>query len=174
MNFDWDRQTLVLPKGKDQDTPVPSNFNILFPTVKVERGQVSKYLIPWDKSSIAPRIGLAWTAQARTVVRAGYGIFYGGEENEGGNPNRGEGVPYNLIANLTMPPEVGAFDINPLFPRLSQGFPLNVFQLPGRLQLRGLTTRLRMPLVHKWNVAVQRELPSNIALEISYIGRAHV
>ena len=169
-NFDWDRQTLVLPKGKDQDTPVPSNFNILFPTVKVERGQVSKYLIPWDKTSVAPRFGLAWTVQPRTVVRAGYGIFYGGEENEGGNPNRGEGVPFNLIANLTMPPDKSTFDINPLFPRLSQGFPLNVFELPGRLQLRGLTTRLRMPLVHKWNVAIQRELGFNTAWEVSYIG----
>ncbi len=169
-NFDWDRQTLVLPKGKDQDTPVPSNFNTLFPAVKVERGQVSKYLIPWDKTCVAPRIGLAWSVQPRTVVRAGYGIFYGGEENEGGNPNRGEGVPFNIIANLTMPPDKTVFDINPLFPRLSQGFPLDVFKLPGRLQLRGLTTRLRMPLVHKWNVAIQRELGHNMAWEITYIG----
>lgn len=36
-------------------------------------------LVPEDKNNIGPRLGIAWTpgATGRTVVRAGYGIFYG-------------------------------------------------------------------------------------------------
>ena len=34
------------------------------------------------------------------MIRAGYGIFYGGEENQGGNPNRGEGIPFNETVNM--------------------------------------------------------------------------
>ena len=30
-----------------------------------------------DKNNLGPRLGLAWTPNPRTVVRAGYGIFYG-------------------------------------------------------------------------------------------------
>ncbi len=35
---------------------------------------------PTDKNNFAPRIGLAWSADDKTVVRAGYGIFYNAPE----------------------------------------------------------------------------------------------
>lgn len=35
---------------------------------------------PTDQNNFAPRIGLAWTALDKTVVRAGYGIFYNAPE----------------------------------------------------------------------------------------------
>ena len=72
--------------------------------MKVSRGEVSKYLIPWDKTSLGPRVGFAYNMASRMVVRAGYGIFYGGEENQGGNPNRGEAVPFNQTSRLDRPP----------------------------------------------------------------------
>ncbi len=34
-----------------------------------------------DKNNIAPRIGVAWQLDSKTVVRAGYGIFYGKTSN---------------------------------------------------------------------------------------------
>ena len=98
--LDQDRLILVIPKGKDQDAALPPNFATTFPQIKVERGQVDKYMIPWDKTDWSPRVGFAWEAKDRTVVRAGYGIFYGGEENQGGNPNRGENAPFNLEQRL--------------------------------------------------------------------------
>ncbi len=59
-NFVFDNLTLYIPKGKQQDAALPSNFPIQFPNVKVSRGEVSKYLIPWDKKDFGPRIGLAY------------------------------------------------------------------------------------------------------------------
>ena len=35
------------------------------------------------------------------MIRIGYGMFYGGEENQGGSPNRGEGVPFNETVNMS-------------------------------------------------------------------------
>ncbi|MEP6534782.1 MAG: TonB-dependent receptor, partial [Bryobacteraceae bacterium] len=84
-NFDIQTMTLYIPKGKNQDLPLPPNFATTYPNVKVSRGQVDKYLIPWDKTDWSPRIGLAYAVLPKTVVRAGYGIFYGGEENQGGS-----------------------------------------------------------------------------------------
>ncbi len=110
-NFNYDKLTLDIPKGPNQDAPLPPNFNTaytfngitfkpLFPSVKVSRGLVDQYLIPWDKYDIGPRLGLAWNIRERTVIRAAYGIFYGGEEQQGGNPNRGESVPPASTASI--------------------------------------------------------------------------
>ncbi len=175
-NFQYENLTLYIPKGKDQNAPLPPNFATAFPNVTVSRGAVSKYLIPWDKTDVAPRIGVAYQWNDKTVFRVGYGMFYGGEENQGGNPNRGEGVPFNESINLNRDIagtnySLGPFGANPYFAGgLQAGFPTNVFSLPAPIGLREVAPNFRNPLVHKWNAAVQRELGKNTTLEISYIG----
>jgi hypothetical protein len=121
----------------------------------------------WDKTDFSPRIGIAWEALNRTVIRAGYGIFYGGEENQGGDPNRGESLPFNQESRLE--PQTD-FVENPFFKTLSDGFPLDSFTLPAPIRFRTPAWNFRNPLVHKWNMAVQRELGWNTVWEGSYIG----
>ena len=169
-HLDWDRLTLVIPKGKDQDAPLPPNFATAFPQVKVERGVAPSTLIPWDKTSWGPRIGIAYNAFSKTVIRAGYGIFYGGEENQGGNPNRGENVPFNETVRLDRKPGLSIFQRNDWFSGVSNGFPINVFDLPAPIDFRMVANNFRNPMVQKWNVAVQREFAGDQALEISYVG----
>ena len=174
-SLDLDNLTLYIPEGKDQNAALPSNFATAFPQVKVSRGQVSKFLIPWDKWDFSPRIGAAYQWNTRTVVRLGYGIFYGGEENQGGYPNRGEAVPFNesVSLNRNVPGTsftLGDFGNNQYFNGLSNGFPSNVFNLPAPVSFRSIAKNFRNPLVHKWNLAVQRELGRNTALEVAYVG----
>ena len=169
-NFDFQNLTLFIPKGPNQDTPLPPNFGSAFPQVKISRGQVPNTLIPWDKTDFGPRLGLAYSIRPTTVLRLGYGIFYGGEENQGGNPNRGESVPFNETVNLGITGS-DIFTTNPYFTNgLKGGFPTNVFTLPAPLSLRGVATDFRNSLVHKWNVAVQHELKGGNALEVTYVG----
>ena len=59
-NYVPETATLVIPEGKNQDAPLPPNFATTFPTIKVDRGEVDKYLIPWDKTNWGPRIGIAY------------------------------------------------------------------------------------------------------------------
>jgi hypothetical protein len=167
--FDQDRLTLVIPKGPNQDAPLPPNFATAFPQIKVERGQVDSYMIPWDKTDWSPRIGIAWEVMDRSVIRAGYGIFYGGEENQGGNPNRGENAPFNFEQRLETG-SGGDFALVPGLGRFSDGFPTNVFALPAAISFRTIAPNFRNPLVHKWNLAVQRELGYHTSLEVAYIG----
>jgi hypothetical protein len=173
-NFVYDNLTLYIPKGKDQNAPLPVNFPTAFPNVKVSRGEVDKYMIPWDKWDFGPRLGLAYNMIDKTVVRLGYGIFYGGEENQGGNPNRGESVPFNqstVLPHAGQLGTVGLFERNPYFPGgVSGGYPINVFNLPAPIAFRGVATNFRNGMVHKWNVAIQRELPSQSNIEIAYVG----
>ncbi len=171
--------TLYIPKGKNQDAPLPPNFATAFPNVKVSRGQVSKYMYPWDKVDFGPRIGLAYSVLPKTVLRLGFGIFYGGEENMGGNPNLGFNAPFNYTINMARNDQnlapIGRFDANPWFPGgLSAGFPLNVFTLPAQLSFRSFATDFRNPMVQKWNVAIQRELPGRLGLELAYVGNNQI
>jgi len=188
-NFNYDKLTLDIPAGPNQDAPLPPNFNspytfngitfkALFPSVKVSRGLVDQYLIPWDKYDFGPRIGIAWNVRPRTVVRAAFGIFYGGEEQQGGNPNRGESAPFNESPQLNRPSGVNGFDANPFFANgnwtngIATGFPATVFttQPVSSLQFRSVSQDFRNPMVQKWSLVVQQELPAQMALEAGYQG----
>ncbi len=189
-NFVLQDLTLNIPKGPNQNAPLPPNFNspatingITFPAlfttpITVSRGKVSPYLIPWDKLDFAPRLGFAYNVVPKTVVRGFYGIFYGGEENQGGNPNRGESAPFNESPQLNRPSGVGSFQPDPFFAGgaatggVSQGYPLNVFNgFPvSSLQFREVQPDFRNPMVQEWNLAIQQQLPGQMALEIGYEG----
>jgi outer membrane receptor protein involved in Fe transport len=171
--------TLEIPTGPNQGTPLPPNFATAFPNVIVTRGQVSKYIVPWDKKDFGPRFGLAYKLAANTVVRLGFGIYYGGEENQGGSPNLGESVPFNETielarTDLNLNP-IGLFAANPFFPNgFSGGIPSNVFSLPAPISFKGIALDWRNPLVSKWNVALQHQLPWGVALEVAYVGNDQI
>ena len=137
-NFVWQNVTLYIPQGNNQDQALPPNFASSFPNVTVSRGQVNKYMYPWDKWDFGPRFGLAYKVAPKTVIRAGFGIFYGGEENLGGSPNLGENAPFNYTMHLgrtdlndnALP---NNFVTNPWFAGgFSAGWPSNVFARPPR------------------------------------------
>ena len=178
-DFDLQTLTLFIPKGNNCNAPLPPNFSTAFPTVTVNRCQIASTLVPWDKLDIGPRVGAAYQVANKTVLRFGYGIFYGGEENQGGSPNRGEAVPFNETVNLQRNAGISGYIgvSDPActgcdyFPNgLTGGYPLDVFTRNAPLSLLGVQKDFRNGLVHKWNVIVQRELPGTMALELGYEG----
>ena len=175
-NFSWQTITLYIPKGNSQNAPLPPTFAANFPNVTVSRGAVSRYMYPWDKYDFGPRFGLAYKMAANMVLRLGFGIFYGGEENLGGSPNLGENAPFNQTMNLqrvdlSLNPLPNNFVNNPWFGGgFSGGFPTNVFSAPAPISFNGFGTDSRSPLVQKWNVAVQRDIGWQTAVELAYTG----
>ena len=188
-NFDVNDLTLEIPSGPNQNAPLPPNFNTPytldgitypadFPNVKVCRGCVSQYLIPWDKHDFGPRLGFAYNVLEKTVIRAAYGIFYGGEEQQGGNPNRGESAPFNESPQLNRPAGVSEFQPDPYFANgaptggISVGYPATVFTTypVSSLQFREVSNDFFNPMVQKWNFSIQRDLGHDMALEVGYQG----
>ena len=189
-SFDLQNLTLYIPKGPNQNAPLPPNFNApavingitypaLFTTpINISRGQVSSYIIPWDKLDIGPRLGFAYNVREKTVIRGFYGIFYGGEENQGGNPNRGESAPFNESPQFNRPNGYNEFQPNPLMANgsaiggLTVGFPVNAFNgAPvSSLALRSVAEDFDNPMVQEWNLSVQHELPGQMALQVGYLG----
>src|SRR5258708_12799440 len=87
-------------------------------------------LISPDTNNFAPRIGLAYKVTNKLVERAGYGIFYGGDEaGPYSNPSMGFNPPFFIKKNFNQPgstpsaiPPPLAFSLSGL-PPLSPRFP---------------------------------------------------
>jgi len=52
-----------------------------------------------QKANFAPRVGFAYQANPKLVVRGGFGLFYNGFENRGYSPNIGESYPFQFQFN---------------------------------------------------------------------------
>ena len=50
--------------------------------------------------NFAPRLGISYSLNNRAVVRAGYGIFYGGVEGFGYGVNLSQNVPFNFTSGV--------------------------------------------------------------------------
>lgn len=117
-----------------------------------------------DPYNVAPRIGFAWDPyrEGKTVVRGGFGIYYGripnvnllGARFQSGSPNG------QLSYNVASPSQGGA----PLLPRLPNNF---VGQTPD---IQYLSANLQNPYTEEFDFAIQQNLGFNTVLSISYIG----
>jgi len=142
-----------------------ANFNYATGQLEVagQNGN-SNALTTAQKTNFGPRVGFAYSPFTNTVIRAAYGLFYSGQEVRTGDPLQ---LAYNLPFYY-QPTFVGD-GVTPVI-TLATGFPpLNPSQAinPG---VTSVDTHTKTPYYQEWNFAIQRQLPSHIALEIAYAG----
>ncbi|MCB9383504.1 MAG: carboxypeptidase regulatory-like domain-containing protein [Bryobacterales bacterium] len=120
-----------------------------------------------DKNNFAPRIGFAFRANEKTVIRVGAGIFYGESDNVQGESARfNTGSPFSNEYTNPQPRENSTFLVQ-------DGFP--AAQRTG-LPRASLSVETKQPGVWpqfysgQWFLDIQRELPGNTLLTIGYNG----
>ncbi|MFB3828735.1 MAG: TonB-dependent receptor domain-containing protein [Bryobacteraceae bacterium] len=125
-----------------------------------------------DRNNLAPRIGLAYRLDSKTVLRAGYGVFFeqNGIDRRGVNQG-GFNQSTPLIASLDNGLTFAATLSNP-FPN---GLQMPVGAAGGLYTFlgRGVSFFNQNPLnpyMQRWSFAVQRELPRRILAQVSYVG----
>jgi hypothetical protein len=174
--FDFASDSILLPAGQNAQLTPTLAANI--PVVRTG----SPGLISPDLNNFAPRVGLAYKITDKLVLRTGYGIFYGGQENGPySNPSPGFNPPFFVTQSFSQPcflpsanPNSGQVDCSISAPLplnvLSQGFPANSLTDPNTPILFSLNPKLRTPYTQQWHLGFQYELPGLSVLEVSYAG----
>jgi len=128
-----------------------------------------------QKTNFAPRIGFAYQAKPNTVLRGGFGIFYGGLQSQG-NTNLGANFPFSNSASI---PALNCLPGN--CPSLaSQGISLEtglVSQTGGGLQnfvnhpgFHAIDPEIKTPYTMNYSLGVQQSLSPNLVATVSYVG----
>jgi hypothetical protein len=158
------RKVEIVVPSKQSEATFSAMQNVLFPFMKVRRApELSAGLVRNSYLNFAPRLGLAWQWNRKTVVRSGYGIFYGFPDVV--STTLGLNVPTRVWLNLT------ANNINPtliLDQPLVPANPLSRTLVAPTLTARD--TNLRSDLVQMYNLSIQRELVSHMLLEVGFMG----
>ncbi|HEY4048331.1 MAG TPA: carboxypeptidase regulatory-like domain-containing protein [Acidobacteriaceae bacterium] len=119
--------------------------------------------------NFGPRIGVSYSPDAKTVFRAGYGIYYTALERIGSEDQLALNPPFLINkapASNTQPvisPQVG-FPSNFLDPATINFNALQSFHI------RALDPRSVVPMVQQWSAGIQRELAPNWLAEADYVG----
>ena len=127
-------------------------------------------LVQINSHNFAPRIGVSYALHSKTVLRAGYGIYYMLLERFGSEDQLALNAPF-LVNNVQSAPSTAA---SPLF-LLQNGFPANSLDphqpgLLGQVRIRAVDPNTPTPYVQQWSVGFQRELPGNLLGELNYLG----
>jgi hypothetical protein len=127
----------------------------------------------FDTNNFGPRLGLAWRVRLSTVLRLGYGLFYG---SNSGDLDTSTGVPttYNIAAPYVATTDGGATS----FANLANPYPNGVPPIAGNTL--GLASRIGAGVSYinqdrvllytqQWQFGVQQSLPSKIRLEAAFV-----
>lgn len=125
----------------------------------------------WNKG-FAPRLGIAYSWNAKTVIRTGYGIFY----TQAFYPGWGGGSALDgFDANVAFSSTLGG--LQPAF-ILSQGFPQYFTPPPfidaGYRNGQDLTYRPsdanRLAYSQQWNLTIEHQFTNNFYISAGYVG----
>ena len=168
----------VLP-DKARNTPLPSNF-----ASELQSNNISiaysgnQYLIDYQTLDWSPRVGLAYKLDNQTVIRGGYGIYYGGLESTGFAPNLGLNYPFFYRTAITNPGNLSCIYSNGC---LTDGITLEngytnflasggLANASGTPSLNGITNNLRTPYTQQFNLSFQHDLGGGFTATIGYVG----
>ncbi|MGO9436835.1 MAG: carboxypeptidase regulatory-like domain-containing protein [Terracidiphilus sp.] len=123
---------------------------------------------PSDKTNFGPRIGFAYDpfGDGNTVLRGGYGIYYGRITNGNLlNVRLDTGSPSGQFTTTFKPAAQGAIPAGPQFPNIVGGS-----GIAGAPSSFFLASNLRNPEVQEFDLSVSHQLTYGTVVQVSYLG----
>jgi hypothetical protein len=151
-----------------------SNFDPTTNTmIKATSGSLfQRGLVHPDYHDFGPRIGLAYSLDPKTVVRAGYGISYT-FFNRPGSAQEGINAPQALFGVLSQTMPAGG-PAPASFLTTQNSFSANIASPaafnPALSNVVYTPPDSKWPRIQNWFLSVQRQLPKDFFLELSYNG----
>ena len=154
---------------------VLSNFDPSTNTIlKAKDGGIyERTLVNPDRNNFAPRVGLAWTIMPNTVFRGGYGMSFIHQNRVGSADLLGINYPQVVIAtiNQTNPQD-------PTFRTTQSGYPAGLTDAKNfnvaNANIAYIPKDFRAPYVQSWFFSLQRQLMTNLVLDVGYVGNHSV
>ena len=146
-----------------------TGFNSILTAGYCGRSWSCRSLVDTDTNNWAPRLGLAWRLRNSTVVRSGFGVFYGGQGALGASARGVNNFPYNRRVTAQSTATAPALLLRDGFPANFLG---NTTTPPSNSNWTTWQTRFPSPAVYQWNFAVQQELFRQTSLTAAYVGSA--
>jgi hypothetical protein len=132
----------------------------------------SRYQYNWDTNNIAPRLGLSYKLNEKTVLRGGYSHMFG-PSNQAAQGTVG---PFGFrTENLWVTSIDGITPLNTLRNPYPNGFVPSPGASEGLLTQAGANLQAVLqdtpsPWAIQYNVNLQRELPWSTVLEVAFVG----
>lgn len=173
--------------------PIPPALSTAFANDHIQLQYVNdNFLVQPDKTDFAPRIGFAYRVTEKTVVRGGFGYFYGGLENLGLGPDLASNEPFNVSAGFNEPPPPAAHPdwgacqnvvtTSPMIfcptngQTLETGFGAAATSPSALAQVASLATIFarnydyKTPYSEAYNLTVERAINSTMSFHVGYVG----
>ncbi|MBL8176527.1 MAG: TonB-dependent receptor [Bryobacterales bacterium] len=165
----YDTNTLKLVIASDANAP--ANYQALLDQTGLRGSVVTAQSIGRGRSVIAtdwlnfsPRVGFAYRAMEKTVVRGGYGIFLSGDILNNLRNNLSNQFPFAINQNF-----IGV-NATPELVSLRTPFPAERETITGTTTVNGFTMNPQQSYLQSWNITVERELFGGNAVEMDYRG----
>jgi Carboxypeptidase regulatory-like domain/TonB-dependent Receptor Plug Domain/TonB dependent receptor len=160
----------------------------------------NRALVNMPKLDFAPRFGLAYSIDPKTVVRAAYGLGYAQFNREGGENMLSYNLPAIVNTNIVQAPQFALSGVltqapqttctaaqagasfnsaapSPCFRTTIQGYPTN-FTSPANVtaasnlstEARYIPKNLPTGYVQSYHLTVQRQITNSTTFEASYVG----
>jgi hypothetical protein len=119
-------------------------------------------LIKPDRNNFAPRLGLAYSIDDRTVIRSGGGVYYG--FIRGQELSSGYGLNPPFLTSTTV-------NSSSTSPTLTGGiFPTAVAVVTSTSNIFSVSHNLPDNYTYQYNLTVQRQITGTFALQAAYVG----
>jgi hypothetical protein len=178
----WDRQSEI---GLNTPNPNAGGIPGGFIFAGYGQGRCNCEFSKTYNFAFQPRLSIAWQLNPKTVLRAGWGVFYSGGDSwaylNGGYSLNGLGLnsiqssaaSFGLVSSqlsngiVYNPAQLTALNLNP-----------GVNTTPGQLNtfssvwggLYNDPNAGRPARINQWNVALQRQLTKNMTIQAAYVG----
>jgi hypothetical protein len=148
------------PQPAPPDGRVPSDLSTFTTGLPANMGGWGRALVGSDRNDIAPRLGVAYQADDKTVVRAGFGIFYNS----------------TFVQELQDLRKFWPFTVQQVFSPNRGGIDLSItdtgppFSSTAAIGGWPQQPTNRSPYSMQWNFFIQRQVMDDMTLDVGYVG----